>query len=114
LAEINRNGGSDSALTLGGQKKFYNEARTHLSLLTDAPIPGAVQTLGQMLAMPIWAGCTTNVSEAEFRRNTAPEMLPLSYCPCANSGCALRRAVLRKWTRKHTTAPTAKGMADNM
>src|SRR5262249_44045873 len=42
------------------------------------------------------------------------EMLPLSYCPCANSGCALRRAVLRTWTRKHTTAPTAKGMADNI
>src|SRR5205823_13529272 len=37
-------------------KKFYNEARTHLSLLTDAPIPGAVQTVGQMLAMPMVSG----------------------------------------------------------
>jgi hypothetical protein len=41
---------------LAVKKKSYNEARTHLSLLTDAPIPGAVQTLGQMLAMPILGG----------------------------------------------------------
>jgi fatty-acid desaturase len=36
--------------------KYYNEARTHLSLQKDAPIPRAVQTVGQTLAVPILGG----------------------------------------------------------
>jgi hypothetical protein len=36
--------------------ELYNEARTHLSLQKDAPIPRAVQTVGQMLAVPILGG----------------------------------------------------------
>jgi transposase InsO family protein len=35
---------------------YYNEARTHLSLQKDAPVPRVVQTVGQMLAMPILGG----------------------------------------------------------
>ena len=35
---------------------YYNEARTHLSLNKDAPIPRAVQTVGQTLAVPILGG----------------------------------------------------------
>jgi hypothetical protein len=35
---------------------LINEARTHLSLQKDAPIPRAVQTAGQMLAVPILGG----------------------------------------------------------
>jgi hypothetical protein len=37
-------------------KKYYNEARTHLSLYKDAPIPRAVQTVGRTLAMPVLGG----------------------------------------------------------
>ena len=38
-------------------QKYYNEARTHLSLEKDAPIPRAVQAIGQTLAVPVfgWA-----------------------------------------------------------
>jgi hypothetical protein len=31
---------------LKSYQKYYNEARTHLSLQKDAPIPRAVQTVG--------------------------------------------------------------------
>jgi hypothetical protein len=37
-------------------QKYCNEARTHLSLQKDAPIPRAVQTVGQTLAVPILGG----------------------------------------------------------
>jgi hypothetical protein len=37
-------------------QKYHNEARTHLSLQKDAPIPRAVQTVGQTLAVPILGG----------------------------------------------------------
>ncbi len=37
-------------------QKYYNEARTHLSLDKDAPIPRTVQTVGQTLAVPILGG----------------------------------------------------------
>jgi transposase InsO family protein len=35
---------------------YYNEARTHLSLEKDAPIPRAVQAIGQTLALPVLGG----------------------------------------------------------
>jgi transposase InsO family protein len=41
---------------LKSYQKYYNEARTHLSLLKDAPIPRAVQPVGQTLAVPILGG----------------------------------------------------------
>ena len=41
---------------LKAYQKYYNEARTHLSLQKDAPIPRAAQTVGQMLAVPILGG----------------------------------------------------------
>jgi transposase InsO family protein len=37
-------------------QKYYNEARTHLSLEKDAPIPRAVQDIGQTLAVPVLGG----------------------------------------------------------
>ena len=37
-------------------KKYYNEARTHLSLHKDAPVPRAAQTMGRTLAMPVLGG----------------------------------------------------------
>jgi hypothetical protein len=33
--------------------QYYNDARTHLSLSKDAPIPRAVQVVGRILLMPI-------------------------------------------------------------
>jgi transposase InsO family protein len=41
---------------LKSYQKYYNEARTHLSLEKDTPIPRAVQTVGQTLAVPILGG----------------------------------------------------------
>jgi hypothetical protein len=41
---------------LNSYQRYYNEARTHLSLHKDAPIPRAVQTVGRTLAMPILGG----------------------------------------------------------
>jgi len=41
---------------LKSHQKYYNEARTHLSLRKDAPIARAVQTVGCMLAMPVLGG----------------------------------------------------------
>src|SRR5262249_5988726 len=41
---------------LKSYQKYYNEARTHLSLHKDAPIPRAVQTVGRTLAMPVLGG----------------------------------------------------------
>jgi hypothetical protein len=41
---------------LNSYQKYYNEARTHLSLHKDAPIPRAVQTVGRTLAMPVLGG----------------------------------------------------------
>jgi transposase InsO family protein len=41
---------------LKSYQKYYNEARTHLSLYKDAPIPRVIQTVGRMLPMPILGG----------------------------------------------------------
>jgi hypothetical protein len=41
---------------LNAYQKCYNEARTHLSLHKDAPIPRAVQAVGHTLAMPVLGG----------------------------------------------------------
>jgi hypothetical protein len=41
---------------LTAYEKYYNEARTHLSLEKDAPIPRAVHAIGQTLAVPALGG----------------------------------------------------------
>jgi transposase InsO family protein len=41
---------------LNSYQKYYNEARTHLSLNKDAPIPRVVQTVGDRLAVSILGG----------------------------------------------------------
>jgi hypothetical protein len=41
---------------LNSYHEYYNEARTHLSLHKDAPIPRSVQTVGRALAMPVLGG----------------------------------------------------------
>jgi hypothetical protein len=41
---------------LEAYQKYYNEARTHLSLEKDAPIPRAIQAVGQTLAVPVLGG----------------------------------------------------------
>jgi len=41
---------------LNSYQRYYNEARTHLSLHKDAPISRAVQTVGRTLAMPVLGG----------------------------------------------------------
>jgi transposase InsO family protein len=52
---------------LNSYQKYYNEARTHLSLHKDAPIPRAAQRVGLPLAMPFWADCTTIFQSVSFR-----------------------------------------------
>ena len=41
---------------LKAYQKYYNEARTHLSLQKDTPIHRAVQTVGHTLAVPVLGG----------------------------------------------------------
>jgi hypothetical protein len=41
---------------LNSYQKYYNEARRHLSLHKDAPIPRTIQTVGRTLAMPVLGG----------------------------------------------------------
>jgi hypothetical protein len=41
---------------LSSYQKYYNEARTHLSLHKDAPIPRSVQIVGRTLAVPVLGG----------------------------------------------------------
>jgi transposase InsO family protein len=41
---------------LESYKRYYNEARTHLSLSKDAPTPRAVQALGSIIAKPFLGG----------------------------------------------------------
>jgi transposase InsO family protein len=41
---------------LKAYQRYYNEARTHLSLEKDAPVPRAVQAVGQTLAVPVLGG----------------------------------------------------------
>jgi transposase InsO family protein len=36
--------------------QYYNDARTHLSLKKDAPVPQAVQAVGRILPKPVPAG----------------------------------------------------------
>ena len=37
-------------------QRYYNEARTHLSLSKDAPVSRAVQTVGSIIAKPLLGG----------------------------------------------------------
>jgi hypothetical protein len=41
---------------LNSYQKYYNDARTHLLLHKDTPIPRAVQTVGRTLAIPVLGG----------------------------------------------------------
>ena len=41
---------------LKSYQQYYNEARTHLSLCKDAPIPRPVQIVGRTLGMPVLGG----------------------------------------------------------
>ena len=41
---------------LESYQRYYNEARTHLSLSKDAPVSRAVQTVGSIIAKPLLGG----------------------------------------------------------
>jgi transposase InsO family protein len=41
---------------LGSYQRYYNEARTHLSLNKDAPISRTVETVGSIVAKPLLGG----------------------------------------------------------
>ena len=45
---------------------YYNDARTHLSLNKDAPIPREVQSIGQIFAKP-HLDCITNTFGSDLR-----------------------------------------------
>jgi hypothetical protein len=67
-----RNGFGERRLhhLLKAYQEFYNEARTHLSLERDAPIPHAVHAIGQTMTVPILGGSTTNMFERRFPTGT--------------------------------------------
>src|SRR6266545_633391 len=37
-------------------QRYYNEARTHLSLNKDAPVPRAIEAVGNIIAKPLLGG----------------------------------------------------------
>ena len=41
---------------LGSYQKYYNEARTHLSLDKDAPVSRTIETVGSIIAKPLLGG----------------------------------------------------------
>jgi hypothetical protein len=41
---------------LKSYQRYYNEARTHLSLSKDAPVSRGVQAVGHILCLPILGG----------------------------------------------------------
>ena len=41
---------------LGSYQRYYNEARTHLSLMKDAPFPRDVQGVGRVLSLAVLGG----------------------------------------------------------
>jgi hypothetical protein len=59
---------------LNAYQKYYNEARTHLSLHKDAPILRAVQTVGRMLAVPVLGGLHHQYLERKFPTGTGREI----------------------------------------
>jgi transposase InsO family protein len=41
---------------LNSYREYYNEARTHLSVSKDAPVPRAIQAHGRTCAIPLLGG----------------------------------------------------------
>jgi hypothetical protein len=65
---------------LNSYQKYYNEARTHLSLHKDAPIPRTIQTVGRTLAMPVLGGLHHQYfSERKFPTGTGAGMALRAY-----------------------------------
>jgi hypothetical protein len=52
-------------------KKYYNEARTHLSLRKDAPVPREVYAIGRVTSVPILARSIIDMFELSFRQGQA-------------------------------------------
>ncbi len=54
---------------LGSYQKYYNDARTHLSLDKDAPVSRAIETVGSIIAKPLLGGLRhlLNTSGIDFR-----------------------------------------------
>jgi hypothetical protein len=48
--------------------KYYNEARTHLSLNKDAPAPRSVERAGHILAGQCWADYIISMSGFDLRQ----------------------------------------------
>lgn len=68
---------------LKSYQKYYNEARTHLSLEKDAPIPRAVQGVRQTLAVPILGGLHHQYPTGTRLRAVARISLRASGCQCS-------------------------------
>ena len=56
---------------LGSYQRYYNEARTHLSLNKDAPISRTVETSAASLPSRSSEDCTINTSGFDFRQGFA-------------------------------------------
>ena len=41
---------------LASYQRYYNEARTHLSLRKDSPVPRQAQAVGRLISVPILGG----------------------------------------------------------
>jgi transposase InsO family protein len=47
---------------------YYNQSRTHLSLLKDAPMGRAIQRSGAIAATPVLSGCIIATRGYDFRK----------------------------------------------
>jgi len=65
--------------------KYFNEARTHLSLNKDAPVPRAVHASGRILCRPILGGLRQG-HRADQSRTAASVTIPAALC----AACHLR------------------------
>jgi hypothetical protein len=61
---------------LNSYQKYYNEARTHLSLHKDAPIPVPSRLSVAPWQCQFWVDCTTSISERKFPTGTGRVRLP--------------------------------------
>jgi hypothetical protein len=85
-----------------GAMQYYNGARTHPALNKDAPVPRAVQVVGEFCRRQFLADYTINMFGSDFRRGQVHHwnlLLDLDQF------AALKPAAMRSWHRCSNSCP---------
>jgi hypothetical protein len=88
---------------LGSYQRYYNEARTHLSLNKDAPISRTVETVGSIVAKPLLGGLPINTSG--FVSGRVRYQAPVIGCAFAMRS--------RSWDRRRAQKPQTQQQRPN-